>query len=98
MNGTSATTGRRTRSWILVRDRGVVPENGIYVLAGTPDAIVRRVQQEIAKALQAPDITEDALTNGYVLGGETPADFATFMKADRERWQKIIREANIKLQ
>jgi tripartite-type tricarboxylate transporter receptor subunit TctC len=72
--------------------------NGVYVLAGTPDAIVRRLQQEIAKALQAPDIQEDALTNGYVLGGESPADFAAFMKADRERWQKVIKDANIKLQ
>lgn len=72
--------------------------NGIYVLAGTPEPIVRRLQQEIAKALQAPDMKEDAVTNGYVLGGETPAEFAAFMKVDRERWQKVIKDANIKLQ
>lgn len=72
--------------------------NGIYVLAGTPEPIVRRLQQEIAKALQSADMKEDAVTNGYVLGGETPAEFAAFMKVDRERWQKVIKEANIKIQ
>lgn len=72
--------------------------NGIYVPAGTPEPIIRRLHQEIAKALQASDIQEDAATNGYGLGGEPPAEFAQFMKADRERWQKVIKEANIKLQ
>ncbi len=40
---------------------------------------------------------EDAANNGYALGGEAPAEFAGFVKADRERWQKVIKEAGIKL-
>jgi tripartite-type tricarboxylate transporter receptor subunit TctC len=72
--------------------------NGIYVLAGTPEPIIRRLHQEIAKALQSPEIVEDAATNGYALGGEPPAELAAFVKADRERWQKVIKEAGIKLQ
>lgn len=71
--------------------------NGIYVPVGTPEAIVRRLHQEIAKALQAADIVEDATANGYGLGGEAPAEFIAFMKADRERWQKVIAAAGIKL-
>ena len=72
--------------------------NGIYVVAGTPEPIVRRLHQEIAKALQSLEIVEDATLNGYALGGEPPAEFAAFVKADRERWQKVIKQAGIKLQ
>jgi tripartite-type tricarboxylate transporter receptor subunit TctC len=72
--------------------------NGLYAPAGTPTAIILRLQQEIARALTAPDVREDALTNGWVLGGERPEEFAAYLRTEMVKWGKIIKDANIKLQ
>lgn len=72
--------------------------NGIYAPAGTPEAIRKRLQDEIAKALAAPDITADARTNGWVLGGESPEAFSAYVRGELDKWGKVIREAGIKLQ
>ncbi|MFN0303538.1 MAG: Bug family tripartite tricarboxylate transporter substrate binding protein [Burkholderiales bacterium] len=72
--------------------------NGLYAPAGTPEPVIRRLHAEIAKALAAPDIREDAKTNGWVLGGDQPEEFAAYVRAEMTKWGRIIREANIKLQ
>ncbi len=72
--------------------------NGLYAPAGTPEPIIRRLQAELAKALASPDIREDAKTNGWVLGGDLPEEFAAYVRADMAKWGRVIREANIKLQ
>jgi tripartite-type tricarboxylate transporter receptor subunit TctC len=72
--------------------------NGLYAPAGTPEPIIRRLHAEIVKALAAPDIREDAKTNGWVLGGDQPEEFAAYVRAEMTKWGRIIREANIKVQ
>jgi tripartite-type tricarboxylate transporter receptor subunit TctC len=65
---------------------------GILVPAGTPEPIVARLNSEISKVLQSPDIKER-------LGGEVqtgPKEFAAVIKSDQERWSKIIKEAGVK--
>ena len=72
--------------------------NGIYAPAGTPEPIIQRLQHEFARALGAADIREDALTNGWVLGGDRPEEFAAYVRAEMVKWGKVIKDANIKLQ
>ncbi|MFM9886593.1 MAG: Bug family tripartite tricarboxylate transporter substrate binding protein [Burkholderiales bacterium] len=72
--------------------------NGLYAPAGTPEPVIRRLHAELAKALAAPDIREDAKTNGWVLGGDQPEEFAAYVRAEMTKWGRIIREANIKVQ
>lgn len=72
--------------------------NGLYAPAGTPQPIIARLQAELAKALAAPDIREDAKTNGWVLGGDQPEEFAAYVRAEMAKWGRIIRDANIRLQ
>ncbi len=72
--------------------------NGLYAPAGTPEPIIRRLQAELARALAAPDIREDAKTNGWVLGGDQPEEFAAYVRAEMAKWGRIIQEAKIKLQ
>jgi tripartite-type tricarboxylate transporter receptor subunit TctC len=72
--------------------------NGIYAPAGTPEAIRKRLQDEIAKALAAPDITADARTNGWVLGGESPEAFSAYVRGELDKWGKVIKDAGIRLQ
>lgn len=72
--------------------------NGLYAPAGTPQPIIRRLQEETARALASADIRADATTFGWVIGGESPETFGAYVRDDMARWDKIIRAANIRLQ
>jgi tripartite-type tricarboxylate transporter receptor subunit TctC len=70
---------------------------GVLVPAGTPNAIVARLRDEIAKALAAPDAKERVAAIGYDIIASTPAEFAAQIKADITKWSKVIKAANIKM-
>jgi len=72
--------------------------NGIFVPAGTPPAIVTKLQQEIARVLLSKEIQDDALTLGTQAGGDTPEEFAAFVRAEIQKWGKVIKDANIKVE
>jgi tripartite-type tricarboxylate transporter receptor subunit TctC len=79
-----------------LRNFEVVNWYGMVVLAGTPPAVIARLQQEVAHALRQPDVMERAKALGLDLVGSTPADFAKFQKAEIAKWGAVIRTANIK--
>lgn len=64
---------------------------GIAVPAGTPAAIISRLDAEIAKVLDAPD-TKERL-NGKVDMG--PAEFAALVKSDHDKWASVVKDAGI---
>lgn len=70
--------------------------NGIFVPAGTPQAIIDRLQQEITKVLHLQDVQEDAYLLGTVAGGEKPEEFAAFVRGEKSKWAKVIKDAGIK--
>jgi tripartite-type tricarboxylate transporter receptor subunit TctC len=70
--------------------------NGIFVPAGTPPAIIARLQEEIARVLRLHDVQEDAFLLGTTAGGDTPEEFAAFVRAEKAKWGKVIRDAGIK--
>lgn len=72
--------------------------NGLFVPAGTPRPIVERLQKETAHVLQLKEIRDDAANLGTLLGGESPEEFATFVRAEVQTWDKVIKEAGIKPQ
>ncbi|HEX2825126.1 MAG TPA: tripartite tricarboxylate transporter substrate binding protein [Burkholderiales bacterium] len=71
---------------------------GLFAPAGTPPAILNKLNGEIAKMMDTPQMKEWLLTS---LGGEyppnTPDQFAAFVATDSGRWQKIVKELNLKL-
>ena len=71
--------------------------NGIFVPAGTPPAIVNRLQQEIARVLLSKEVQDDALTLGTQAGGETSEQFAAFVRAEIQKWGKVVKDAGIKV-
>jgi tripartite-type tricarboxylate transporter receptor subunit TctC len=68
---------------------------GVFVPAGTPPAIINKVYEDIAKALQMPDVSEKLISQGSIPAPTTPAEFDAINKADTERYGKILRAAGI---
>jgi len=74
----------------------IVPWAGLFAPAGTAAEIVARLNQEVAKALKAPDVREAAAGFGFELYGNTPQQFAAAIDSDLARTSKVIRDAGIK--
>jgi tripartite-type tricarboxylate transporter receptor subunit TctC len=75
----------------------VVNWYGMVVRAGTPAAIVARLNQEVANALRQPDVAERAAALGLDLVGSTPERFATLQRDEIAKWGDVIRTAKIKV-
>ena len=69
---------------------------GILAPAGTPPALVNRLNGEINKALAAPDLKDRLLNAGIQPVGTTPAEFGSFIRSETVRFAKVIKEAGIK--
>jgi tripartite-type tricarboxylate transporter receptor subunit TctC len=73
-----------------------VSMTGLWIAAKTPAAIVNKLNQEVVRALNRPDVKERFLKAGSEVVGNTPAQFDTIIKADIARTNKIIKDADIK--
>ena len=71
---------------------------GILVPAGTPNEITTLLNREIVEIIALPTTKEHLVTLGDDPVGSSPEEFANVIKADVEKWGKVIRVANIKLQ
>ena len=69
---------------------------GIFAPAGTPAAIVERLNAEINKAIAEAVMRERFAQLGFEASGGTPAQFAAMMRSDTQQWAKVMREANVK--
>jgi len=69
---------------------------GVLAPAGTPSAIVNRLNAEIDKALAAPQLRAQFAEQSVNTAGGRPEDFAALIRQDYDKWGKLIREANIK--
>lgn len=75
----------------------VNPWFGLLAPAGTPEAVVARLNRDINDALQAPDVRERFSGQGAVPLAMSPAEFASQLKADLEKWAKVVRDSGAKL-
>jgi tripartite-type tricarboxylate transporter receptor subunit TctC len=66
---------------------------GVLAPAGTPKEIVNKLSSEIAKILQTPEIKERLLSQGAEPVGNTPDQFAAFIKAETAKWAKVVKES-----
>ncbi|HSF47457.1 MAG TPA: tripartite tricarboxylate transporter substrate binding protein [Burkholderiales bacterium] len=74
----------------------VVSWQGIFAPAGTPPAIVKRLNAEIVKILKMPDVHERLEGLGVEPVANTPEEFAAFQKAEIAKWAKVVKDAGIK--
>jgi tripartite-type tricarboxylate transporter receptor subunit TctC len=71
---------------------------GIMAPKGTPKEIVDRLNAEIGKIVAKPAVKEAWAKQGAVPMVMTPAEFGTFLKADIDKWAKVIDKAGLKPQ
>lgn len=70
--------------------------NGIFVPKATPAEIVARLNAELVKVLRSTEVGEQLARLGAVPVGDTPEQFGAFVKAESQRWGKIIKDLGIK--
>ena len=69
---------------------------GIVAPAGTPESIVQRLNAELVKILDMPEIRRSFAEQGADVQGGTPTRFDAFMREESARWAAVIKEAGIK--
>ena len=71
---------------------------GMVAPAGTPREIVARLNRELVRIVNSPDVRARLLDLGTVIVADTPDQFGAFMKADRVKWSKVLKETGIRLE
>jgi tripartite-type tricarboxylate transporter receptor subunit TctC len=68
---------------------------GVLAPAGTPQDIVTRLNHELVRIFNLPDIKAKLLAQGGELATGSPAEFTEFIRNDVAKWNRVIRAANI---
>jgi tripartite-type tricarboxylate transporter receptor subunit TctC len=71
---------------------------GYVAPAGTPRDIVRRLNEEINRAMQQPDVAAKLSTAGLIITTETPDYFAKFLKSEYDKFGKLVKDIGLQAQ
>jgi tripartite-type tricarboxylate transporter receptor subunit TctC len=72
--------------------------HGLFAPAGTPQPVIDKLAKEVTRILHSPQVSEKLTGMGAKPIGNTPAEFATFITAERQKWAEVIKAANIEAQ
>lgn len=72
--------------------------SGVCAPGGTPKAIVDRLYTEVAKVLKVPEIRDRLLRDGIEPVGSTPDEFLAHTRREAQKWSKVVRDANVKVE
>ncbi len=72
--------------------------NGVHAPAGTPKAIIARLNAEIVKAVRFKEINERFVNMGMEPAGNTPDEFAAFVREDLARTAKVIKASGMRVE
>jgi tripartite-type tricarboxylate transporter receptor subunit TctC len=70
---------------------------GLVVPTGVPAPIVRRLNEEVVRILRTPEIREKFAGLGIEVVGNSPEEFAAFMKAEIARWAKVVKASGARV-
>jgi len=71
--------------------------HGVLVPAGTPPAIVERLNTEINKMLQTPDVRDRINALGGEIAGGSSKEFAEHIRREIPKWAKVVKSLNVQL-
>lgn len=75
----------------------VLSINGIVVAGGTPRELVRRINADFRKLLQDPEVKQRLQELGIDVVGNSPEEFGAFIRSEIERWTRVAKAANVRL-
>jgi tripartite-type tricarboxylate transporter receptor subunit TctC len=81
-----------------VADFEALAWNGLLVPAKTPRDIVGKLHAESVKGLKSPDVQERITALGFEAVGNTPQAFATFLKAELNKWARVAKATGAKVE
>lgn len=71
----------------------LTPWYGVFAPAGTPKAIVTRLNREVGQILKAPDMKERFRTQGVDLVSSTPEEFAALIRREIPKWREVVKKS-----
>ena len=72
--------------------------HGVFAPAGTPKPIVDKLSAEVKRIFEAPEIQKTLTEVGAVASPMTPEQFAAFIAGERDKWQEVVKAANVQVQ
>ena len=69
---------------------------GLIGPAGIPEPVIKRLTEEAAKAVRSKEVQEKFAADSAIGVGDTPAEFAAFIKLEQARWERVVKAAGIK--
>src|SRR5258708_39181705 len=69
---------------------------GLIAPPGLPPAVLAKINAEVMRIINAPEMQKKLAAQGVVPIASTPAAFAEVIKAEQEKWAQVIKAANIK--
>ncbi len=71
---------------------------GMLAPAGTPRAVVDKINAEILRVLQLPEVRERLAAEAFELPADTPDQFAAIIRAEMSRWAKLVKETGARIE
>ena len=71
---------------------------GLLVPGNTPQSVIARLNTETVRILKLPDVRERLLGIGVEIHGSTVEEFAVFEKTELEKWARVVKSANVRLE
>jgi tripartite-type tricarboxylate transporter receptor subunit TctC len=71
---------------------------GLLVPAGTPPDVVGKIYLDLVRITQSPEMKDRMLAQGLQPVANSPEEFAIFLKADVQRWRKLVKDVGISLE
>lgn len=80
-----------------VRDHIALQWNGLFVPAKTPQAVQDKLYREWVAAVKSPDVVQRIRSEGAEPGGNTPAEFSAFYRAETAKWADVAKRSGTKV-
>ena len=71
---------------------------GLVAPAGTPAAVVERIQRDVAMVAADPEVHAKLQGFGIVATSSTPSQFDRYYRSELDRWSKVFKDSGIKLE
>ena len=71
---------------------------GLLVPVQTPQPVINRLLADVRLALKAPEVNETLVGQGAEPGGNAPAEFGAYFRAELQKWAKVVKAAKIEME